>query len=433
MRTSERRALGPRLLRGLLFGSLAALLGLGCFDRASRWQGTETPTEKPAPLCAEGDHRCALGHLERCAVSATGALAWTEQADCPAQGLLCAVSLRACAACLPGELGCQGSTAVRCRPDGSGVDALATCSASEGQACRAGSCKDLCTVARTERSNVGCEIWAVDLDNAMISSSSNAAGQQFAVVVSNPQPDVTTTVRVFQDDGAPGSAPGPVEIARVDIPPMNLAVLRLGPREVDGSPEGQFNTGTHTALTRAAYKLTSTFPVVAYQFNPLDNASVFSNDASLLKPREALSAPTSGLSTAYVVTSWPQTIAATDDPNTNFDPRSPIHLRAFLTLVGTAPGTHVRVHPLLHWTERDVWRYIERERIPMTLYFDRGDGLRYRSLGCAPCTQPIASRATTVPEIIAELDATRVAERSLRAQDQESEDAFERLRRGGYL
>jgi sulfate adenylyltransferase subunit 2 len=99
-----------------------------------------------------------------------------------------------------------------------------------------------------------------------------------------------------------------------------------------------------------------------------------------------------------------------------------------------APGTHVRIHPLLHWTELDVWEYIEREHIPvMPLYFDDGTGHRYRSLGCAPCTAQIASTARTVTEVIAELRVTKTAERSGRAQDQESEDAFERLRRDGYM
>jgi sulfate adenylyltransferase subunit 2 len=98
-----------------------------------------------------------------------------------------------------------------------------------------------------------------------------------------------------------------------------------------------------------------------------------------------------------------------------------------------APGTHLRVHPLLHWTELNVWEYIHRERIPLVdLYFAR-DGRRYRSLGCAPCTGTVASEAATVSEIIAELRETRIAERSTRAQDQESEDAFERLRASGYM
>jgi sulfate adenylyltransferase subunit 2 len=97
-------------------------------------------------------------------------------------------------------------------------------------------------------------------------------------------------------------------------------------------------------------------------------------------------------------------------------------------------GTHIRIHPLLHWTELDVWRYIERERIQvMDLYFDQGAGERYRSLGCAPCTQAIRSVAKNVAEVVAELEATRTAERSGREQDKESEDAFERLRRDGYM
>jgi sulfate adenylyltransferase subunit 2 len=98
------------------------------------------------------------------------------------------------------------------------------------------------------------------------------------------------------------------------------------------------------------------------------------------------------------------------------------------------PGTHVRVHPLLHWTEVDIWQYIEREEIPVIpLYFADANARRFRSLGCAPCTMPIESQARTVPEIVAELKATRRAERAGRAQDQESEDAFERLRRDGYM
>jgi sulfate adenylyltransferase subunit 2 len=96
-------------------------------------------------------------------------------------------------------------------------------------------------------------------------------------------------------------------------------------------------------------------------------------------------------------------------------------------------GTHVRVHPILHWTELDIWRYIRREGIPVVdLYFAR-DGRRYRSLGCAPCTRPIASGAETVDAIIEELRASTAPERGGRAQDQEAEGAFERLRASGYM
>jgi sulfate adenylyltransferase subunit 2 len=97
------------------------------------------------------------------------------------------------------------------------------------------------------------------------------------------------------------------------------------------------------------------------------------------------------------------------------------------------PGTHLRVHPLLHWTEVDIWRYTEREKIPcVPLYFAK-NGKRYRSLGDADITSPFNSNATTIPEIIAELEATRTPERAGRAMDRETEDAFERLRADGYM
>lgn len=102
-----------------------------------------------------------------------------------------------------------------------------------------------------------------------------------------------------------------------------------------------------------------------------------------------------------------------------------------------APGTHVRIHPLLDWTELDVWEYIQREAIPVvSLYFDQGDGTRYRSLGCAPCTSPVESTAKTVEEIVAELKTGRyanIAERSGREQDKEDGGGLEELRRGGYM
>jgi len=99
-----------------------------------------------------------------------------------------------------------------------------------------------------------------------------------------------------------------------------------------------------------------------------------------------------------------------------------------------APGTHVRIHPLLDWTEVNIWEYIEAEKIPIIdLYFDRGEGSRYRSLGCAPCTGAIDSRCTTATEIIVELRATTTPERAGRAQDREDTYAMEKLRRDGYM
>jgi len=102
-----------------------------------------------------------------------------------------------------------------------------------------------------------------------------------------------------------------------------------------------------------------------------------------------------------------------------------------------APGTHVRIHPLLDWTETNIWEYIDRERIPtVSLYYNQGEGKRYRSLGCAPCTNPVESTARNIPEIIEELKSgkfTHIAERSGRAQDKDDGGGLETLRREGYM
>lgn len=102
-----------------------------------------------------------------------------------------------------------------------------------------------------------------------------------------------------------------------------------------------------------------------------------------------------------------------------------------------APGTHLRIHPLLDWTELNIWEYIEREKIPVvSLYFNQGEGKRYRSLGCYPCTGAVESDARNVQEIIEELKTGKfanIAERFGRAQDKEDGGGLEDLRRDGYM
>lgn len=102
-----------------------------------------------------------------------------------------------------------------------------------------------------------------------------------------------------------------------------------------------------------------------------------------------------------------------------------------------APGTNIRIHPLLDWTELNIWEYIQAENIPtVSLYYNQGDGKRYRSLGCYPCTFPVESDARTVAEIIEELRVGKfanIAERAGRAQDKDDGGGLETLRREGYM
>lgn len=111
-----------------------------------------------------------------------------------------------------------------------------------------------------------------------------------------------------------------------------------------------------------------------------------------------------------------------------------------------APGTSLRVHPLLHWTELDIWLYIQRENIPIVpLYYAKkydvlegrdlgGKMMRFRSLGEKGITWPIESSADSIASIIAELRVTKVSERSGRPMGaDEDESSFERLRADGYM
>ena len=94
---------------------------------------------------------------------------------------------------------------------------------------------------------------------------------------------------------------------------------------------------------------------------------------------------------------------------------------------------HIRIHPLLGWTEIDIWQYIKDQKIPIVdLYFSK-NGKRYRSLGDKDITSPVYSEAKDLDEIINELKITKVSERSGRTMDHEQEDVFVKLRSKGYM
>ncbi|MCC6156666.1 MAG: sulfate adenylyltransferase subunit 2 [Deltaproteobacteria bacterium] len=115
----------------------------------------------------------------------------------------------------------------------------------------------------------------------------------------------------------------------------------------------------------------------------------------------------------------------------NFKDQPPELWDQFNTAFGE--DTHVRIHPLLHWTELNIWEYIRREDIPVCgLYFAR-EGRRFRSLGCMPCNFPTKSDASTIDEIIEELKVTKDPERAGRAQDHEKAYMMQKLRSMGYM
>ncbi|MGN6104613.1 MAG: IgGFc-binding protein [Kofleriaceae bacterium] len=277
------------------------------------------------PACSTGNHRCNGSTYEVC-----NAGVWSTQDECP---VACADGL-GCVECQPGGNVCQDGNVHACDASGHVGGQVTACTGSD--LCSGGACVDACADAAMKRSYVGCEYWAVDLDNAVevlgVQGSSacstpgakrvtrracansgltavaglcdppneacpsgytcqdtpicilDAQGSPFAVVVSNPQPravDVTVTAGTGQSftQSVPAG-----QVAAL-LPQMN----GIPDQSVDG-------TGTESK----AYKVVAQLPIVAYQFNPLDNVNVFSNDASLLIPRTAYDVE-------YHAMSWPTT------------------------------------------------------------------------------------------------------------------------------
>jgi sulfate adenylyltransferase subunit 2 len=126
------------------------------------------------------------------------------------------------------------------------------------------------------------------------------------------------------------------------------------------------------------------------------------------------------------------------------------------------PGESVRVFPLSHWTELDVWQYIARERLEIVpLYFaaprpvverngmlimvddDRlplaaGEApqlrrVRFRTLGCYPLTGAVESDAATLDAIIAEMVNATTSERQGRAIDHDAAASMEKKKQAGYF
>ncbi|MCB1444701.1 MAG: sulfate adenylyltransferase subunit CysD [Rhizobiaceae bacterium] len=125
-------------------------------------------------------------------------------------------------------------------------------------------------------------------------------------------------------------------------------------------------------------------------------------------------------------------------------------------------GESVRAFPLSNWTEVDIWRYIQAENIPIVpLYFagerpvverdgmlilaederlellpgevKRREVIRFRTLGCFPLTGAIRSTASTLDEIIDELETATVSERQGRAIDRDQAGSMEKKKREGYF
>jgi hypothetical protein len=327
-----------------------ALVWIGCGP--SRNNGDDDIDA--GPECSDGNHRCAATTFEVCVGGQ-----WTVQEDC---AVACNDTL-GCVQCQPGSTSCQDGNVHSC--DANGMVGPETEACTGSNICSAGMCVNACEDAAMNKSYTGCEYFSVDLDNAV-----EVLGVQGAAVCGTPgAKNVTmqacgnaagTAVQGQCDPGnaCPGAttckamnvcildaqkSPFAVVVSNPHARPVNVtmtgpggqtfsqvvaagAVAVLSPQAAPQSIPDQSIDGTGTE--HKAYKVTSDLPIIAYQFNPLDNVNVFSNDASLLIPRTAYDSE-------YYVFSWPTT-----------DRRPANHAyHGYVTIVASEDNTVIEVTP----------------------------------------------------------------------------------------
>lgn len=314
---------GTRFLLLSLAVTGFVVIGSACSsdDRVGR-DGGPGGTDTSGGPCTDGEIQCSGFDVQVCS---GGTFSTTETCEAPSQ---CVAGV-GCGACTPRALFCDGQEIRECAADGTSSTLVQECPPNEG--CQNGLCVDACAAAAANRSNIGCDYFAVDLDNeysvpAIFGGSTPPAQEQFAVVLANPS-NVTVQANVYQSVGRPNVAAqtqvGPAHI----IPPNGVVRINLDPRELDGSTPSVEGPGTF--LSNHAYRIQTNFPVVAYQFNPIIESA--SNDASLLLPVPALDSH-------YRVLGWPT--ANPIEPIGNM-PGIPDH--SYVTIVGTQEGTQVSV------------------------------------------------------------------------------------------
>ncbi len=184
-----------------------------------------------------------------------------------------------CTGCIPGAKQCLNDDIVQqCDQFGDGWEEFSNCNGAEtGQICLEGGCVKLCDVNDKWGMYMGCDFWAVDLDNAFVPGGRagfyDAAGSQYSVVVSNPHHAYPATVSVETNEGPVLYDSDDNLLPTENLAPGELRIYNLPRRDADG-----------TVLAPLAYRVQASIPITAYQFNPLQNVDVFSNDASLLLP-----------------------------------------------------------------------------------------------------------------------------------------------------
>ena len=217
-----------------------------------------------------------------------------------------------------------------------------------GTDCFDGECEELCEISSKSATYIGCEYWSIDLDNYQ-----EALAEPHAIIVTNYNEDLAAEVKLFEGysdrrilyaaDGEPFD-----EI----IPPGQAKIFEVAP--------GYGHSGT-AKFQDQAIRVTSTIPVVAHQFNPLNHVDVFSNDGSLLLP-------TDSLGTEYRVLGW-------------YNRSDVVQLRGYVTMVNaSSQPNEVTVTPSAQVVAGSEIPTIEPEE-ERTFVLEAGESLNLVSSG----------------------------------------------------
>lgn len=172
--------------------------------------------------------------------------------------------------CAPGSKKCQDlDTFLFCATNGQAWGNPTPCP--EGTVCTDGSCSSGCEAAIKLSSYIGCEYWTLDLDNYPDPFSNPKPNEvPHSVVISNPS-HAPAIIRFDTQSGVD------IPIDDPTVMPGQAKAFTMPRLDIDGS-----------GITYNSIRIRSSMPVNAYQFNPLNNEAVYSNDGSLLLPANTL-------------------------------------------------------------------------------------------------------------------------------------------------
>jgi hypothetical protein len=322
---------------------LVVLFAAGCECSRDDQNNTnaQNNTNLNNPVCTEGEKKCELNILQLCEHGQ-----WRIFKECgqgELTGPLCDPGLLECVYCYSNGTTCQPDGHVHyCLPDGRVGEKAEDCDLEYEEDCiewvpGEAVCGTNCNKARLSRSYLGCDLVATVTANASLRPP---FADNFGVALDNAG-DRDATVFIEGHDGT-RTEDLPAHTLRVFLLPYHEP-LRTGSSLDSGL---SLQSGLYAA---AAFRITTTQPVTAYQFNPYDfvldvtgiDYYSYTNDASLLLPVSALGQGYTAMS------------RATGLFDTVLPPPSQKHSPGFVTVVAVENHTTVTVRSTAHTAAGD--------------------------------------------------------------------------------